>query len=266
MCKCDKSKIPFGRYCQGYIKDQSDKVCPYWKYLGKIKYNCLPNENELLCSHMTIFDFNNPDNDCKINDNMRCKGCINTIIKCEYLDIIDYQENSLLWDKIKLCHENKDDRITPKSNINKIELGNLIFHNSSSFDTYEIPRGEWEELFYKFLDVCGFDEYGNIYNDKLEKYIQTKYSNKNIYLSNGDEYTPHIHYFENDTFLLNPYYWGDDEELISIPNFKYKLLDLEIRWYKYPFRDAYSNKQFTYTQFNDILDICKRSIYKELNL
>lgn len=37
--------------------------------------------------------------------------------------------------------------------------------------------------------------------------------------------------YDNDTFSVRAYYWGDDDSLIRLPNFKYK--DLEVRWYKH---------------------------------
>ena len=37
--------------------------------------------------------------------------------------------------------------------------------------------------------------------------------------------------YSNDTFSVMAYYWGDDDDLIQQPNFKYK--DIEIRWYKH---------------------------------
>lgn len=82
---------------------------------------------------------------------------------------------------------------------------------------FNIPREQFQKLFGNWLFDNGFDGYGylenNIDRDKTDR---------------GG--------FENDVFLINPYYWGDDEKIMYEPNFKYKPLDLEIRWYKYPMR------------------------------
>ena len=40
--------------------------------------------------------------------------------------------------------------------------------------------------------------------------------------------------YENDTFKVRAYYWGDDEELVNLPNFEYD--GLECYWYKYATR------------------------------
>ena len=67
-------------------------------------------------------------------------------------------------------------------------------------------------------------------------------------------------YFENDVFLINPYYWGDAQDIMNIPNFVYKPLGIEINWYKYPLRDAYVNKDLTFEEFKKIMEDCTKSI------
>ena len=53
-----------------------------------------------------------------------------------------------------------------------------------------------------------------------------------------------------------PYYWGDDEEVKKLPNFVYKPENIEIRWYKYPFRDSYSNVPVDEEKMIEITEKC----------
>lgn len=197
-----------------------------------------------------------------------------------------------------------------------MELGNMLFGNSRG--NYEIARrGGYEHELYRLFEVTQNTDYKNI----------------NSY---GDD-------FENDTFFIFPYYWGDctcgfenqfctvehincyqneldkarkeydnkpvpdkvykelckkyhqtypygcavhctcdhdkryDEWINSIgypnghlesclllkPNFYYKPDNLEIEWYKYPLRDAYSNKPLTMQYFRNVINKCIESIKNE---
>lgn len=146
-----------------------------------------------------------------------------------------------------------------KINIKNIELGNLLFGHPKGM--FLIPRNMWENEFINFLLQCGFDERGHM-SDLLEnKYGKCKLANQPIKLKSGQLYYPHIHYFENDMFLINPYYWGDNEELSQIPNFIYKPLDIAISWYKYPLRNAYITHDITKDEFINILHKCYESLH-----
>lgn len=72
-------------------------------------------------------------------------------------------------------------------------------------------------------------------------------------------------YFENDTFILRPYYWGDSPELMAKPNFVYKPENIIINWYKFPLRDAYINENISFEKFEEIVRECKRSVRGERN-
>lgn len=115
-----------------------------------------------------------------------------------------------------------------------MELGNLMFGNSRGLYHVE-PRMDYQEAFCMFLDENGFDFYG--YNELT---------------SAGS--------FETGTFILRPYYWGEDEDIAALPNFVYKPTGLEISWYKYPMRDAYSNQDVSIETFVEILADCERSM------
>lgn len=118
------------------------------------------------------------------------------------------------------------------ASIETMELGNLLFGNSRGEYSVE-PREEYQEPFQEFLELNGFDSYG------------IRGTNRG---------------YENDTFIIRPYYWGDDEDTAALPNFVYKPTGLEISWYKYPMRDAYSNQDVDVETFKTILNNCAASM------
>lgn len=125
-----------------------------------------------------------------------------------------------------------------------MELGNLIFGNSRG--EFEIDRDVYQDLFAEFFRSIGIDSYGTV-TSKLAK----------VY----PEYIKGCT-FENDTFIVRPYYWGDDEEIASMPNFEYKPDELKICWYKYMMRDAYSNKELTVDYIKEVFENIRKSLPK----
>lgn len=85
-------------------------------------------------------------------------------------------------------------------------------------------------------------------------------------------------YFQNEIFRLSPYYWdecdcvdSDDENepfkhVDNCPadraNFLHKPTGFEVRWYKYPFRDSYTNKKVNRKELDSIISDCVNSIEK----
>ena len=124
-----------------------------------------------------------------------------------------------------------------KASIEDMELGNILFGNSRGEYAVE-PRGDYQEAFCDFLFRNGFDGYGHVEWSKESD-------------------------FENDTFIIRPYYWGEDEEIAQLPNFVYKPTGLEIKWYKYPMRDAYSNQDIDIESFKAVLRRCEESMKGE---
>lgn len=123
-----------------------------------------------------------------------------------------------------------------KATFEDMELGNMMFGNSRGVYHVE-PRRDYQDPFCKFLDRAGFDFYG--------------------YYKDGSNY------YENDVFIIRAYYWGEDDEIAELPNFVYKPTGLEIRWYKYPMRDAYSNQDVGVEDFMGLLEACEKSMQKE---
>lgn len=120
-----------------------------------------------------------------------------------------------------------------RADMKDMELGNLIFGNSRG--KYAMPRGEYQDVFCKFLAANGFDGYG-------------------FREGSGDET------FENETFSIRPYYWGDDEAVAALPNFTYKPKGIQISWYKYPLRDSFCSHDITVEKLKEILDECAKSL------
>ena len=73
--------------------------------------------------------------------------------------------------------------------------------------------------------------------------------------------------FKNDVWECHPYCWCDNEDCPQCgtgeqANFKHYPSGLEICWYKYPLRDAYSNMPITLRKFCDVIDDCVSSLAK----
>lgn len=97
---------------------------------------------------------------------------------------------------------------------------------------YAVPRDWHEDVFVSMLEAIGCSNYG--YPEKesvLESLIAT-----------FDENDEMRHLFvDTPLFTLRPYYWGDNREVLTLPNFVYKPWAYEIAWYKYPMRYAHAN-------------------------
>ena len=76
-----KKWIPKGMYCY-----ESNYECKWHKCVGVKKTN---HSN---CRY---------NNDCKVSSSY-C-DCSHLIYKCEYMNYIDFEQNSLLWDACKEC-------------------------------------------------------------------------------------------------------------------------------------------------------------------
>jgi hypothetical protein len=64
--------------------------------------------------------------------------------------------------------------------------------------------------------------------------------------------------YETDVFQMRAYYWGDDETIAALPNFKCG--DFEIEWYKYAGRGMVMNQDIDANRFFEIIDRCLASV------
>ena len=70
-------------------------------------------------------------------------------------------------------------------------------------------------------------------------------------------------HYKTDIFTMDSYYWGDDESIEQIPNFKHG--DFEVRWYKYLGRGMSMNKEIDANKFFEIIDLCLKSVRDKEN-
>ena len=106
-------------------------------------------------------------------------------------------------------------------------------------DLFMLDRELSEEIFQKYILHRNFDTYGHWLGDKR-------------YLDKDGA-------FVSDLFELNPYYWGDREDVTQRPNFRYKGDNgFDIYWYKYPMRGAYSTRKLEKAEFMDAMESCRR--------
>lgn len=130
----------------------------------------------------------------------------------------------------------------------------MLFGNSRG--KYPVKR-DWEEHFIPLMEKLHLDYHGY--------YHERYYSKENETVDNemyDSSFKTDRGGFENDTFVINPYYWGDDESIMEEPNFIYKPTGYHIDWYKYPFRDSYANKELSESEFKDIVEQCIKSLMK----
>lgn len=116
-------------------------------------------------------------------------------------------------------------------------------------DMFPIERGEWETAFRAFLLSCGFDEGYGYFN------AQTYTGDVRYHVATAQNGM----WYEDDVFIVRPYYWGNAGGEGRKPNFVYKPTGFEMHWYKYPLRDAYANKEVTLAQFKAMLEDCGKS-------
>ena len=112
-----------------------------------------------------------------------------------------------------------------------MELGNMCFGHSRGL--YPIPRSE------------GYEEI-------LDK----------LFVAIGDDVK-----FENHIFYTYPYCWCGNKGCPQCDtgeqfNFYHKESDTGINWYKYPLRDAYSNKDLTKEYLINLVTSCIDSLDK----
>ena len=72
-------------------------------------------------------------------------------------------------------------------------------------------------MFQNFLNEAGFDFYGVPYDETAQNRALT------IRTSGGTVEA------ENDTFIIRPYYWGEDKKIMALTNFVFKPKGIEIR-------------------------------------
>ena len=92
----DKNKIPYGAYCYG--RGGREDKCPYWEFVKVKKLYENPKDN---CD---IYDVCEDSDKCGTSLKTMCEV---SVIKCNYLNLLDETEETLLWDQVKECNVNE---------------------------------------------------------------------------------------------------------------------------------------------------------------
>lgn len=95
-----------------------------------------------------------------------------------------------------------------------------------------IPRDWHEDRFHQMLETIDCDAYGHAEPNSVLESCKVSFEK-------GDARAHYV--IDTPLFTLRPYYWGDEREIYALPNFVYKPWSLEMRWYKWPMRDASAN-------------------------
>lgn len=64
--------------------------------------------------------------------------------------------------------------------------------------------------------------------------------------------------FHNDFFDIRPYYewFGTEEFDVPEPNFEFRPYNLQMNWYKYPWRSAECNRELSIQQVLNVFRLC----------
>lgn len=93
-----KKLIPKGIYC-----DSNGEQCPWLRYIGERKLHAHPPSVEYkLCP-----ESDECEEHCWTIPITYCWQS-QSVVRCEYMDFTDWDEETLLWDGVKECGVNKD--------------------------------------------------------------------------------------------------------------------------------------------------------------
>jgi len=108
-------------------------------------------------------------------------------------------------------------------------------------------------------DIVNSKEWRKLVDDVLELDSYCQRNDNMPYIDNHFS-------FSNTTFAIAPFSWNDDDiddennGNNTFPNFWYKLTDLKIWWYKYPFRASEMNQDLTEQEILNIFQKCIDSV------
>ena len=134
--------------------------------------------------------------------------------------------------------------------IHDLEDGSIIgIRSRAAEDGAGAPKLEYpvsrslENEFVSGLYELGFDRYGVIIDDESFLFSEN--------IRFDPEGGP---YYDDGILTVRPYYWGDDDFLESLPNFVFKEDGLEISWYKYALRGAFSSRPLDSSYIRSVFD------------
>ena len=108
------TKIPEGEYCHGYLPDGGTEsvVCPYWKKTGVVVYHRNVQCAEKIAKQHEMWKWKKCEfgqtckKSCWMTKGSECKD---DVVHCTFLGVTDDSQDTLLWDKCKICDVNIDD-------------------------------------------------------------------------------------------------------------------------------------------------------------
>lgn len=135
-----------------------------------------------------------------------------------------------------------------------MELGNLLFGHSRG--EYELNRGSAAcDLLGDIGPQCGLDGWSRLDEDVAVRMDEAGFTpDWLVETPRGVD----LHHPMTGVLLARTraYWWdGDDAVQTALPNLEIPALELEIRWYKHAFRDAYANQPFTFAVAKQIAGI-----------
>lgn len=102
--------------------------------------------------------------------------------------------------------------------------------------------------------------------DKIEYEMSRLYWNNNQERMNSPfQNTGEV--YQNDTFTVRAYYWGDDEYVSKLPNFEYK--NFKCWWYKHSHRGlywSYYDDDIPTSFLTTMLDECYKSLEHDFKI
>lgn len=135
-----------------------------------------------------------------------------------------------------------------------------------SYDSVRIERGKYEDIFYALVEALpdsGISWAPKFINDV---FVYNPYAEDVVCDCGAEENYPP----EPDTSGDTREEWEEWELSLAdlhsedcpylLPNFLHKPSGLELNWYKYPFRAAHSNREFTAQEFLKIIAECLDSL------
>jgi hypothetical protein len=183
-------------------------------------------------------------------------GYMNDELEKKYL-----HTNYALEDHLKDCNLSVEQVKKEGQFIKEDKYGTEYIFSDKRYLIVSHPDEDYDEAFDNWFEMEPEDS-----DDLYRKYCEFEPDPDNygkteeVYELEGFE--SHMHYFDNDVFIVRPYYWGDSDEISELPNFEFG--DFELRWYKYPLRDSYCNMDISFEDFKKMLETCEASIIKEL--
>lgn len=179
------------------------------------------------CDNLDFYDdfFCKKDKQVHYNPNVKGNYVCDSFIKRLPLPECEYDGECVFWCKKCPAWENRNKNIASGKNFDKCR--------------FEMECSVNETLWYAIMKWKPENHDGSVFGDNPD------------------------HTFENDTFAVRAYDWGEEN---NNWHFWHKPSGLKVEWYKYPLRSPMSNKEITHEQFYAVLHDCMNSIHPQFTV